>query len=346
MGFGRDILNFSGGLSDRLMTRIPDFMLERSELPRARYLERLRFYADFDPSWPFFTTPEEPPPVERIEAQTFGSGRRELYTYPSRYQALNAELAAEMARYRENQHGYLHLWRHSGSRQRPLVLCIHGFAMAGPARAEQMFKIGKLFDLGLDVALHHLPHHWRRSHQPPNNQFLRPQNLPLTLEEWGRNLHDLHAARLILRELGYGRMGLIGASLGGLTAALYATTEASRSADFLFLVVPAVNLCDYLQPRASRMAFAIDDELRTLSTLAMRRIVPTHYPPRFDVSRIALVAHQGDRICPLRYTRQLTAAWKLEHVDEVVGGHWVYLDHKTRGRSWYGWLERMGYMVR
>jgi len=338
----RSPLNFVGGLVDRAMVRIPDFMLDENPLGRDEYMERLAFYADWDGSRPFFNTPATPPEAVVIESRPFGEGRRDLLRFASRFTPNNPAMRLDMTRDENNQSAYLHLWRHGDDTRRPLVLCVHGFGMAGPGRAERMFKIAKLFEQGMDVALYHLPHHWRRSASPPNNPFLRPQDVPFTIEEWVRNVHDLHSSVLLLRELGYARVGLIGASLGGLTAALYATTE--PLVEFMFLVVPATNLESFLAPRASRMAFAPDGALATATRAALCRIAPASYRPRIDVDRIAVVAHEGDRICPEHYTRDLVARWDLEHYTRVVGGHWVYLDRKTRGRTWYGWLERHGFL--
>ncbi len=335
-------LNFVGGLSDRFMTRIPDFLLQSSKLDRETYLERLRFYRDFPADRPFFVEPTQVPVHEAIEHKPLPEGERVLFRYDSGFGGHNPALREELASHKNNLNGYLHLWRHDDSASRPLVLCVHGFAMAGPRRAEQMFKIHRMFGMGLDVALHHLPHHWRRSAHPSRSEFLRPQDVPLTLEEWGRNLHDLNASVLLLRQLGYARLGLIGASLGGLTCALMATTGVQ--ADFIFMVVPAVDLESFLMPRPSLMKFPVDEEVRETTAQALKRIVPMSYTPRFDVQRIGVVAHQGDLICPVRHTRALVEAWNISEYVEVVGGHWVYLDHKIRGRTWYGWLKRMGYL--
>jgi pimeloyl-ACP methyl ester carboxylesterase len=342
MDAGRSIFNFTGGLTDRLMTRIPDFMLRKSALSRDAYLERLRFYAEWDDRTPFFPRPDAAPHTERIESRPHGAGERLLLRYPSRFRGHNPALRDDLAREPNNQWGYLHVWRHDETASRPLVLCVHGFGMAGPTRGERMFKIGRLFDRGLDVALYHLPHHWRRSDDPPHNRFLRPQDVPFTIEEWVRNVHDLHSAVLLLRSMGYERMGLIGASLGGLTGALYATGPAPL--EFIFLVVPAVDLTSFLLPRASRMAFRPDGQVLDATRMALRRITPLSYAPLFDVARIAIVAHQGDRICPVEHTRELVARWQVPSYTEVVGGHWVYLDRAIRGRTWYAWLERMGFL--
>jgi hypothetical protein len=135
---------------------------------------------------------------------------------------------------------------------------------------------------------------------------------------------------------------MVGASLGGLTTALYATRPSP--VDFMFLVVPAADLTEVLAPRASRMGFPNDAEIESATRSAVRLITPARHTPHFDVSRIAVVAHQGDLICPVPYTRELVQRWRIEHYDEVVGGHWLVLDRKARGRAWYGWLERSGFL--
>lgn len=336
------MLNLAGSLPDRFMTRIPDFMLAHNTLGRDEYLERLRFYDRFADADAFFSLPENAPSAETVESRPFASGKRTLLRFPSGFAGHQPALQAEVAASENNRHAYLHLWRHSDRCDRPLVLCVHGFAMAGPARNESMFKIARMFELGLDVALHHLPHHWRRSDVAPNNPFLRPQDVPRTLEEWVRNIHDLHASVLLLRQLGYARIGMVGASLGALTAALYATRPSA--VDFMFLVVPAADLSEVLAPRASRMRFTPDAEIESATRSAVRLITPARHAARFDVNRIGVVAHQGDLICPVHHTRELVQRWGIEHYEEVVGGHWLTLDRKARGRAWYGWLQRAGFL--
>jgi hypothetical protein len=127
-----------------------------------------------------------------------------------------------------------------------------------------------------------------------------------------------------------------------LTGALYATTPAPI--EFVFLVVPAVDLTSFLVPRAGHMAFPTDAAVLDATRAALRRITPLAYEPSIDVSRIAVVAHEGDRICPVRYTRELVSHWKVPNYTEVVGGHWVYLDRKIRGRTWVDSLTRWGFL--
>jgi pimeloyl-ACP methyl ester carboxylesterase len=256
MDAARAMLNFAGGLTDHVMTRIPGFMVGRSDVTRETYLERLAYYAAWPDDIPFFPVPDVAPLGKELEEHPYGDGQRLLYVYPSRFAGHNPAMQEELRLDVHNRSAYVHVWRHGGNTPRPLVLCVHGFAMEGPARAERMFKIDRLFQQGLNVALYHLPHHWWRAERRGKSEFLRPEDVPRTIEEWVRNVHDLHSGVLLLESLGYGRIGILGASLGGLTGALYATVRAR--VEFLFLVVPAIDLTSFLLPRPGHMSFPPD----------------------------------------------------------------------------------------
>jgi hypothetical protein len=328
------------------MTRVPSFALRPSRLSYEQYESRLDFYAR--ERWEgrgerFLYLPEEPPAHRMTGSRVFREGTREELRYPSRYAVRNPGLAEAFTAARANLDGYLYLWRHGGEPKRPLVLCLHGFAMGAPARAFRMFRIGVLYDLGLDVALFTLPHHGRRKeHRMLFDPYLQAQDAPLTIETVAQSVHDLHSAVLLLRALGYERMGAIGASLGGYTALLYAT--AANPLCFIFLVVPLVDLTAQMRPRRARLAFAPDANIESKSRQALQRVSPLDLEPVFDPEDICIVAHTGDRMCPIEHTRELVDRWRLPCFLQVVGGHWVYLDRDARGRAWYEWLGKKGFI--
>jgi pimeloyl-ACP methyl ester carboxylesterase len=340
------VLNLVGGIPDLALVYFPDPTVGKNPLDRETYLRRLAFYdpARWDPERkPFFYLPDEMPPNEVIETVPFGTGRRDLIRYPSRYVPRNPEVVDRFNRRRENLSGYLHLWRHSDSADRPLVLIIHGLMMGGPAKARSMFKVDRLFESGLDLALHTLPGHWRRSDFPLFQRLLDPADLPLTVERLAQNVHDLHSAMLLLRELGYENIGFIGASMGGFTASTYAA-QVTGGPDFMFMAVPAVSVRDYLRPRSGRFTFPVDSELIGATGRAQELCSPLYLKPRYDVDRIRVVAHAGDRVCRAGDTRLWIESWGIEDFVEVVGGHWLYLDRHARGDAWYGLLKQNTYI--
>ena len=339
------VLNFIGGIPDLLFLRIPSFLLDKNPATHQAYLDDLRFYSS---RWSprggssFFQLPAVSPASQIIESRPFHDGMIELFRYGSGYQVRNPSLAETFSSYPANLNCYLHLWRHESVGSRPLVLCLHGFMMHGPWRARRMFKIEAMFGRGLDVALYHQPHHWRRAERRDRQHLLCPQNAPLTIESFGQNLHDLHAAILLLKGLGYSKLGLIGASLGGYTSALYATLDAPVK--FMFLAVPAVDFYPFLKPRPDLFSFQIDQTLLAETRKALDLITPMKYEPKFNASKICVVAHGGDRLCDARLTHQWIEKWKIAHYTEVTGGHWLQFSGDLRGRTWYSWLEEMEFI--
>jgi pimeloyl-ACP methyl ester carboxylesterase len=340
------VLNAIGGIPDFMLLGVPDVTIRKTSIDRATYLRRLGFY---DPdSWdparnPFFYLPDEPPEGEIIETRPFLSGRLDLFRYASRYTPRNPEVSDDFFSRRENLSGYLHLWRHDDSADRPLVFIVHGLMMGGPTRARHMFKLDVLFQLGLDLALHTLPGHWRRNDYRRFQRLLDPADVPLTVERLAQNIHDLHSAQLLLRHIGYEDIGLIGASMGGFTAALYAT-QVSNGPDFMFMAVPAVAVTNYLKPRPGRFGFPIDETLVRATERAQELCSPLYLKPRFDMERIRVVVHAGDRVCDVRGTRRWRDNWGIKDYMEVAGGHFLYLDKRARGEAWYGLLRERGYI--
>lgn len=347
MNARKRLLNAVGGIPDLMLVNFPDPMIRKNPLDRDTYLRQLAFY---DPdAWDtvresFCYIPDGPPDSEVIETETFGPGRRDLIRYPSRYAPWNPDVVERFNRYRENLSGYVHLWRHSDSTDCPLVLIIHGLMMSGPEKARRMFKIDRLFGLGLDIALYTMPGHWRRSDFPLFQRLLDPADLPLTLERMAQNVHDLHSACMLLGQFGYEHVGIIGASMGGFTAALYATLV-TGGPDFMFMAVPAVTVERYLEPSRFRFGFPVDSELCRATRRAQELCSPLYLKPSYDVGRIRVVAHSGDRVCDAEDTRRWIESWNIEDYTEVVGGHWLYLDRRARGRAWYGLLRERGYVA-
>ncbi len=336
-------LNFIGGIPDIILRNVPDITRSENPVGYDEYLSNLKFYSP--PNWrnkSFLYLPDSAPGFEEHSSRNFIAGIVKVLRYSSRYQVRNPAMESEFNKHKANLSGYFHTWRHDQDEQRPLVLCIHGFMMGSPRRAMRMFKIKRLYDMGVDVGLYTIPHHWKRSDNPPEQHLLCPENVPMTIETVGQNIHDLHSAVLLLKHLGYDKIGIIGASLGGFTAALYATFDVP--VDFMFMVVPAINFNHYLSPSRARFSFRVDSEIEEKTSEALQLVSALNYKPVFDVNKISVVMHAGDRLAEAKTTREWIKKWSILNCVEVTGGHWLYFDRDIRGKTWYGRLREMGYI--
>lgn len=340
-----------------LIGAAPDLLLRdgllldgrRNRLSRREYLSRLELYGD-DRSLRerrFFENLPRSAPEHRVESRRpFEGGEELLFRYASSYVPFHPAMAAEVAAFERNRQGYLFLFRHDERRPRPLVLCAHGFQMGEPEQAKRLFRIQTLFGLGVDVALFIQPHHWRRADHPRNplrQTFIHPHDVPLTIEAVGQALHDLRSSYLLLERLGHARIALVGASLGGYACALHATAD--DSAECAFVAVPALRLNRTLTPRRWKLGFPIDDEVREKTRRALELVAPASYAPKMAAKDICVVYHEADRIADADYTREWIARWGIENQTALHGGHWAAFDRKARGRAWYAWLRRYGYIA-
>lgn len=340
------LLNEAGALPDRLMNL--GFHAERRarDVTRETYMRELAFYdrPEFREDKRFLDIPDDAPPLAEVSRRAFGDGEQILFRYPSRYRPRNPDVAERFLAHAANRTGYLFLWRHrddAGTPPRPLVLCVHGFRMGNPRRAMAMFRVRRLFAMGMDVALFIQPHHWLRADAGWRQNFFVAEDLPLTLENVGQQVHDLHSCFLALRDRGYERIGLIGGSLGGLAVTLHATQSAAPA--FVFSVVPAIRVDVHLDPAQARLPFRADEAVRAAAFRALDLVDPSFYAPRLDLAHFGVVYHRGDRINEARATEAWARRWQVQHVTALAGGHWVVFDRKARGAAWYGWLHAHGF---
>jgi pimeloyl-ACP methyl ester carboxylesterase len=342
------LLDRIGGIPDRL---VRDGLLvdgRKNRLSRDAYAARLEFYlADqFQRERQFFAAQPRSAPAARVQSrQPFSGGEEILLRFPSAYEPVNPAMREAVASYARNRDAYLYLWRHDERAPRPLVLCVHGFQMGQRERAMDLFKVKKLFHSGLDVALFVQPHHGPRAAHPDNpfrQSFINPHDVPLTIEALGQAVHDLASSYRLLEDLGYSKIGLIGASLGGYACALFAALDDSPAC--IFVAVPSLRLDRFLTPRRFKLGFRVDADLRRMTREALQIVAPVHYRPRMAVKDIAVVYHAGDRIADVDYTREWIQGWQIPNVTVLHGGHWAVFDGKARGRAWYEWLRRYEFL--
>jgi len=346
----KQIFDRMGGFVDGLFLDIPKllkpFLVRPRQIDRASYEREMDFYLDqgyVDAPETFFRQPD-PIPSWTIESETpYRGGTCQHIRYNSSYEPVNPDVRPRFLSHQANRTGWLVRWTH-GDPGRKTVLCLHGYMLGEPNQAERMFRVRSLFDQGLDAALFVAPFHWRRAAGSTAERgiYLRPDDPAMTAECIGQTMYDLHGCLALLGELEAGEIGLVGASMGGYNAALFACL--SQAASFAAMMVPAVSYTKPMGPDSVRLPFEPGDALR----LKIHRVWEFHSPlrlePRLPLDRLLFIASRGDRICPFEYVRALVEKWGRPEHHFHTGGHWLIFNRKARGRAWYSFLARMGFL--
>lgn len=338
-------LDAAGGVVDSFFLAPPKLLLPfkpKRHIDFAAYVEQVDFYINngfLQSPASFFRLPELAPTPRLVETKPYHEGKIQVWSFPSGYETRNPMLTERYNAFENNRSGYLIRWTH-GDRPRDTILCLHGFMLGDPRQAERMFKVRKLFEQGLDVALFITPFHWKRAPDSRMRRgiFLQPDNVPMTCECFGQAMHDLQSTILILDELGMKRIGLIGASLGGYNAALF-TCLSDRPA-FTAMMVPAVNFSAPFGPDSARLPFPVSFELKEKIRQVWEFHSPVNMRPKLPRENILVIASRGDKLCPFDHTRRLCEAWQLTNCHFLTGGHWLIFNDYKRGTEWYRFLAQ------
>lgn len=315
-------------------------------ITREEFERQLDFYFDngyVDDPRSFFSFPEKTPASSIIDRKPYHDGEYRLIRYVSGYQPKNPLIRERYLSFKANRHGYIILWTH-GEPGRDTVLCHHGYMLGEPRQARKMFRVKNLFALGLDVALFIAPFHWKRNagswHQ--RGMYLQPDDPAMTCESVGQAMYDLYGAFLILRESGAGKIGLIGASLGGYNAALFSGLADLHA--FAALMVPAVSFGGPMDPDRTRLPFRVDAPLREKIRRVWELHSPLRFKPKIDREKILVVASRGDLVCPFEGVLDLCGRWDLPGRHFLTGGHWLIFNRRERGVAWYRFLADNGFI--
>ena len=325
--------------------RVIAYFQARRDMNWQDYAREIEFYHErgYVKNPETFFNPNTEKPDYRIETQSsYQGGVYQVISFSSLYEPHNPFVRQRYLSYDENRTGYLIHWAH-GDKPRKTVLCSHGFMMGSPREAERMFKISKLFSMGLDVALCIHPFHWKRIAGPraARRVYLTLGDSAFTNECVAHSVYDIDNSFTILREFGAAEIGIIGASLGGYIAGLYACLRSEPK--FAALMVPALSFLRPISPDIFYNHSPFDDNWRTLARRAADFHSPLNFMPVISADNILVVASRGDKLCPFDAVKQLNQRWKLSHCYYRTGGHWLVFD-KLRGQAWYNFLREKGFI--
>jgi dienelactone hydrolase len=357
LGLAEALLLRSGARADRMVLRLMETLFLVSNRRPAKHAEHQRdaFARYSDPALVatperFFRAPDGPPAPATVREQVVrplpDAGAIVRYRWPSAYRTFDPDYQARHEDYAENRHAYVHAWVHAGAGAgaddaRPAVLAVHGWAQGSAWLDEKALGAESLYALGLDVHLLVLPFHGPRTPRGArlSGALFPSTNVRRTAEGFGQAIWDLRTWTQWLRRAAPARpVGVLGMSLGGYTAALWASLDSSLS--FAIPLIPMVSMADLMWEHGKGNAERARAEARGITLDTMRRAFALHCPlshaPRLPRERLLLLAGLGDRICHPSQARALWEHWQRPHIHWFPGGHLL----------WFGRREMRGEVTR
>ena len=266
----------------------------------------------------FFIAPASAPQVREVPLHGLADGEIVDLEFESAYRPHYAAFRSEFAKYKQNKTVYARMWRHREA-ARGTIIAIHGWTMGDQRINALAFQPGYFYSLGLDVVLVELPYHGRRNDGVtfPGTRVAR------TNEGMAQAISDLRQLKCYLESKGSRNIGSMGISLGGYTAALWASLDELA---FCVAIVPMVCMGEVAWEIMSRNhSFLKKMEAHGFTEEHFKEMYRLHSPlsfrPKLPVNRRVLIAGLGDQIVSPRHPHRLWEHWDSPKIHWLCGGH-------------------------
>lgn len=281
----------------------------------------------------FFVDPPCAPRVVKSEPHTLSEGEVFDLCFVSPYSVINPAYEEEYQRYSGNNVCYARAWMHPPGKAHATVIGIHGWFM-GDQRVNAIALVpGFFYRLGLNVILYEMPFHGRRAPADVSSTIsLFPSiNVMRTNEAVAQSIAELRSLRRWCLEQADIPIGVMGMSLGGYLAALWASLDAL---DFCIPMVPLVSMGALAWEVVTEVDANVDVLMEALAVkLTPERLdalfalhCPLNYTPRLESDRMMIVAGLGDRIVGPQQPRTLWEHWGRPRMHWFSGGHLEHIN--------------------
>lgn len=266
-------------------------------------------------------------------------------TWPSVFQPYCADIREDYIARLPNQTAAARLFLHAdtvakGNAKRPAVVLLHGYRCGQFPLEERIWPVRWLYQRGLDVALFVLPFHARRSDARGPFPASDPR---VTIEGFRQAVLDMRTIGWILKEYGASSVGVMGMSLGGYTASLYATLQDELS--FAVPMIPMASIADVARQNDRLVGTPEEKHAQHQALEAVHRVVsPFGRAPRIAGDRVLVLGAEGDRITPIDHAERLA-----NHFDARLcvmrGGHFMQIGRADAFREVGRMLKGLGLLT-
>jgi pimeloyl-ACP methyl ester carboxylesterase len=227
-----------------------------------------------------------------------------------------------------------------------VAILIHGY-LAGRYELEQRVWPIEWFDrIGFDVALFVLPFHavrgapGRTGKAPPF-----PGSDPrMSNEGFRQAMGDLSDLLHWFRGREHRAVGVMGMSLGGYTASLFATVEPLLA--FAVPIIPLASLADFAREQGRLGDNPHETELQHRALERVHRVVsPLHRKPLVEPESVLVVGARADRITPVDHARRLAHHFGAP-LESWHGGHLLQFGRGEKFKRIGRMLDGLGLTTR
>lgn len=295
-------------------------------------------YAELD-TGRYFPPPRAIDPVYRARGTLRKCERADL-AWPSQSGTFLPEMAETYERTLENRVAVARLL--SRGTPRPVAILVHGYLCGQLPLEERLWPLAALDEQGIDCAFIVLPFHGRRADPRRTGRPEFPGRDPRMANEGFRQaVTDLRELARHLRERGHPKVGVLGMSLGGYTAALAATVDADF--DVVVPIVPLASLADFAleqgdlpeAPETRALEHRLVEE-------AHRLVSPVHRTPLVPAGRTLVLGARADRITPIAHARRLAAHFQAP-LATLPGSHLVQLGRASGYERLFEMFRELGF---
>ena len=287
-------------------------------------------YETADREGRLFPAPSQPTFKTRLVGQLSGGGQITDLCWNSGYAPIHPSYEKTLRHCIENGLCHARWFRHK--RQRPTMICLHGWGAGQFPVEEHAYQVRWFYKLGLDVVLMTLPFHAQRALTGRRTPLFPSTDPVRTNEGFAQAVSDIRALMAGLTALGSKQLGITGMSLGGFTAALLATVESELA--FVVPFVPFASIPGLLWGHGSgtparKRAEHAGVTLKRFEA-AFAATTPILREPTIDPTRMLILAGKRDLVTPMSESRKLHAHFVGSTFESFPGSH---LMQWGRGRA-------------